>query len=176
MHLVVSTLLTLACSRLVNSFFLPAPLLNHFYMMKNRGYDPVVGQDGSGVLKVDGRPYLQPNLNCDNCFTQAREDTGEEDDYELDSLPTIKQKRDLKQDEEMMLKRFYEDYHGMNGYIRATRSSRPTRALNQLRLGKRTLSQLRIGKRNLKKLRLGKRSLSQLRIGKRSMDTTEDDM
>ena len=47
-----------------------------------------------------------------------REDTGEEDDYELDSLPTIKQKRDLKQDEEMMLKRFYEDYHGMNGMKR----------------------------------------------------------
>ena len=35
MHLAVSTLLTLACSRLVNSFFLPAPLLNHFYMMKS---------------------------------------------------------------------------------------------------------------------------------------------
>ena len=32
----------------------------------------MVGQDGSGVLMVDGRPYLQPNLNCDNCFTQAR--------------------------------------------------------------------------------------------------------
>ena len=47
-----------------------------------------------------------------------REDTGEEDDYELDSLPTIKQKRDLKEDEEMMLKRFYEDYHGMNGMKR----------------------------------------------------------
>ena len=32
----------------------------------------MVGQDGSGVLMVDGRPYLQPNLNCENCFTQAR--------------------------------------------------------------------------------------------------------
>ena len=44
-----------------------------------------------------------------------REDNEDLDTADIESLPTIKEKRDKEEDEEMMLKRYYEDYQGMNG-------------------------------------------------------------